>query len=140
MKIVRYVNFWETITFLVIIKITLLRCWCYICIYLIIFVKRKCWIFTFKVRYTFLQDTLYRVKMMSYERFIVVKSVATYEEVLYLLLPFDSIYPSFVGTKGFKNTVPFNSLLSSSEKSTELILRKTLHGLFSVCFNNSSLL
>ena len=88
----------------------------------------------------FLQDTLYRVKM-SYERFIVVKSVATYEEVLYLLLPFDSIYQSFVGTKGFKNTVPFNnsSLLSSSEKSTELILRKTLHGLFGVCLNSSLL-
>ena len=52
MKIIRYVKLWEIIIFLVIVKITRLRC--YTCIYLIIFVERKCWIFTFK-----LQDTLY---------------------------------------------------------------------------------
>ena len=31
---------------------------CYICILLMIFVEEKCWILTFKVGYTILQDTL----------------------------------------------------------------------------------
>ena len=34
-----------------------------------IFVKRKCWILTFKVGYTFLQDTLYYLESLFISQF-----------------------------------------------------------------------
>ena len=34
-----------------------------------IFVKRKCWILTFKVGYTFLQDTLYYLESLFLSQF-----------------------------------------------------------------------